>query len=74
MCFSIHGKQRSQSLQDQAVMVGNPARAGICGIEKETERERKKNSPAQASEAMTETSKRQLEIENTFAPAPSSRS
>lgn len=74
VCFSVHGKQSSQSLQDLAVMVLNPAGAGICGIEKETERGEKKISPAQASEAVTETSKRQLEIENAFAPAPSPRS
>lgn len=46
-----------------------------CGIEKETKKKKKKkkkSSPAQASEAMTETSKRQLEIENTFAPAAAS--
>lgn len=69
--FFLHGKRRSQSLRDQAVMVGNPA--GVVGLKKKQRRRRKKkSSPAQASEAMTETSKRQLEIENTFAPAAAS--
>lgn len=73
VCFlSLQGRRRSQSLQDQPVMVGNPAGVGVCGIggKRNKEREEEKNSLAQASEA----SNRQLEIENTLAPVPAGRS
>lgn len=65
VCFSsLRGRRRSQSLQDQPVMVGNPPGVGVCGIgdKKETKKERVgRGGSLQASAA----SKRQLEIEST---------
>lgn len=43
VCFlSLRGRRRSQSLQDQPVMVGNPAGVGVCGIGKKKETKKEK--------------------------------